>query len=137
MGFLTAQQTASIKRVRKRAWNQAFMLETYQIAQVENLYDSLVTGPPTQRIFSGDGTGGDWLWTDQLEKRGRPGGWVEGAEILLACDIDYAPAFMQSGVRLLVPNRDGVVQTCEILKVTEYPGSGEVVVAASTIRRGG
>jgi hypothetical protein len=133
MGFLTAAQTAAIKSVRARAWNQPFQLQSYEAADVENMFDPLVTGPPTVTELLGD-----WVWGHQIDRRGRAGGVVEDAELLLACDIDHAPLFMAPGAarpRLLVPDAHGLQTLCEILSVTEYPGSGEVVVAASRIEK--
>lgn len=134
MGFLTAEQTAAIKAVRARAWNQEFQIQTYTlVANVVDAFDPLVTGP-TVTVLKGD-----WSWGHQVDRRGREGGVaVEDAELLLACDIDHAPLFMAEGAarqRLLVPDQHGLQALCEILSVTEYPGSGEVVVAASRIHK--
>jgi hypothetical protein len=132
MGFLTEAQTVAIKTVRARAWNQAFVLETYATVPVTDLYGELVEPLPIQTNLLGD-----WRWNDQLERRGRPGGgWTAGGDLTLACDIEHAPLFMLAGVRLVVPDRNGLLKRLEIHNVTEYPGSGECVVTASVITRG-
>ena len=132
MGFLTAQQTAAIKRVRARAWNQPFQLATYAPSVPAEPFGELVEAAPVQTALLGD-----WRWNDQLERHGRPGGgWTRGGELTLACDIVHAPLFMQAGVRLIVPDQDGTPKLLEIHNVSEYPGSGECVVTASVIARG-
>lgn len=124
MGFLTDVQTAAIKRVRARAWNQPFEVWTYPVLAAENMFDPIVGEPVIVTLM------GDWRWGDLAHNAFRIGGVIEEGDVFLACDIVHGPAFRtEPAIRLKI---DTVL--CMVMEVTEYPGSGEVVVHARRVR---
>ena len=129
MGFLSVEQTAAIKAIRSRAWNQPFEVHTYTVdGQIDNFYDALTTGDPVIELVSGD-----WRWEQQMDRTYRPGGWVEGADLYLACDIVHVGKFLnKEAVRIKVDDT-----LCAIIATTQYTGSGEVVLHAKKIREEG
>lgn len=125
MSFLSSQQRAAIKTVRARAWNTAFELWTYPPEIASNMWEPVV-GTPTVEILSGD-----WRWGDQIHNAFRTGGVIEEGDAYLACDVTHGPKFRAAAVRVKIDE-----QLCMVVAVTDYPGSGEVVVHARRIQGG-
>lgn len=124
MGFLTEAQTAAIKTVRARAWNQPFEVWTYPVLVANEMFGPIVGDPVKEELF------GDWRWSDQMHAAFRTGGVIEEGDVFLACDIVHGPKFRtEAAVRIKVEE-----VLCMVMGMTEYPGSGEVVVHARRIR---
>ena len=71
---------------------------------------------------------GDWAWRDQVSRFLTPGGMAEGADVILACDIDNWELFVPSGGRIIVDEIE-----CAIVAMSPYPDTGEMVVAGKRV----
>lgn len=123
MGLLNDAQQAAVKKARALAWTRVFTVETVTEIKGADRYDepTLSTGSV---LLSGD-----WTWRDQQDRRGREGGIVAEAHLLLCTDILNSGTIVSQKAHLVV---DGI--RCTVLGFTPYPEFGELVVAAIRAR---
>jgi hypothetical protein len=122
MGFLTSSQTAAIKAQRVRAWNRPFTVEQVVHTPDPDYYDDPVDAVSTVLLS------GDYLWRQEHERRGREGGLVDQADLILGTDILHSGTILSGSTRLLVEGR-----RLAITGLTTVPDSGELIVTAVKI----
>lgn len=117
--MLTNAQQAAAKKARTLAWTKTFTVETITEVKGADYYDAPTLSTGTTALK------GDWTWRDEKDRRGREGGMVAEAHLLLCTDILNSGTVLTDKAHLLV---DG--QRCTVTGSTTYPEFGEIVVAA-------
>lgn len=124
MGLLNDAQQAAVKKARALAWTRVFTVETTTAG---------VKGPgyyaTSSQLTLSSGLKGDWAWRDEQDRRGREGGVVDEANLLLSTDILNSGTLLNRSAVLVV---DG--QRCVVTGSTTYPEFGEIVIAAIRAR---
>lgn len=124
MSLLSASQQAKIKATRAEAWTRAFDVVTSPGPTGGAGYYAEPAGSESTQVLSGD-----WVWQDELRRRGSPGGPIATADVLLSTDIAHSGVLLAPTARLRI---DGLL--CAKTALTSYPDSGEIVVAAVRVK---
>ena len=122
MNLLSAQQQAFLKSYREKMWTRPFTVNVYTEGSRLDYY---TTTPTTvTKLF----LSGDWVWRDQHEIRGTPGGPVDMADVILNTNILHSGALINRLNRLFIDEIE-----CAVTSHSFYPETSEIVVTAKRV----
>jgi len=119
MTLLSLAHQAAVKAQRAKLWTRPFTVETPGPYTGGQYYDEPRSGATVTT-----GLSGDWVWMDEISRRGSPGGVFATADLILNTDIVHSGALVEGG-RIVV----GGIR-CAIKGLSSYQESGEIVLAA-------